>query len=162
MENASAWEICERKLSLNTANQLESLVSTLTNIITKCIEFPHESKYLSLNTTTVSFQKKIAKAEGGCEYLQAAGFAPTVKNGEKWLCLLPGDARDLDRAMTWIKDKSSVILALNPDYSSEIPCAECILQIRFPNGSTATGGFMKTNTIQDVLSFAKCYVQADR
>lgn len=36
------------------------------------------------------------------------------------------------------------------------------LQLRFPTGATAVGGFARTDRVSDVLSFACCFYHADR
>ena len=41
-------------------------------------------------------------------------------------------------------------------------CAETLIQIRFPGGVVAQGGFMRDDTVEDILQFARCFYRFDK
>ena len=155
------WEKCARKLPLNSEPALHNLKSTLDTILLKCIDNPSELKYFSLKTTSKTFQSNILAYEGGLEFLIAAGFQPELQNGEKVLHLIDFTVEQLKISMNWLKETIGVCLEMKQsrNIAFDAPCAECQIQIRLPTSVVVSGGFMRTDLVLDVLSYARCYFQ---
>ena len=41
-------------------------------------------------------------------------------------------------------------------------CADCVLNIKLPTGTSVYGGFMKHEKLIDVLSYASCYLKLQK
>ena len=160
------WQRCARKLALNTPSQLSSLGSTIQMIIQNCLDNPTDQKYFKIKTSGKTFQTKISTFEGGTDFLIACGFTTVVIDDEKYFQLLEFDKEHLDLCMSWLLNTISTCHEMRQRHkvapNDNAPCAECTIQIRLPNNTTAIGGFMRNDTIRDVLSFASCYFQFGR
>lgn len=160
------WQRCARKFSLNTPLQLSILGSTLQMIIQNCLDNPTDQKYFKIKTSGKTFQTKIATYEGGVDFLIACGFISVVIDNEKYFHLIEFDKEHLDLCMSWLFNTVCTCHEMRQRHKISptdiTPCAECTIQIRLPNNTTAVGGFMRNDTIRELLSFSSCYFQFGR
>jgi hypothetical protein len=164
------WQRCARKLPLNTEPQLSMLTSTLHLILQNCLSNPTDLKYFKIKVSGKTFQTKIAVIEGGIDFLCAVGFISDMIDNEKYLRLPEFDQDHLEQSVTWLLDTVSTCLEMKQNHchnkdiktTDELPCAECFIQIKFPNNTSTTGGFLRYETIHSLHSFACCYFQPGR
>ena len=117
-----------------------------------------------------SIKSRLCDRQGGIETLLALGFVVKVdeSDGEKYLSLyeeeeaLNLESIDLlQSSLTWFNDTArSISQSAANDHD---PCAECIIQIKLPVGtSSIQGGFMSHETIAQVLTFVEQYFNEDK
>ena len=156
---------CARKLPLNAESQLNVLGSTLQLIIQNCLSNSSDPKYFKIKVSGTTFKSKIAAYEGGVEFLLAVGFISDIIENEKYLRLPEFDKEHLETSIAWLLNSISTCLEMKQTYSNnktDTPCADCIIQIRLPNNTTTTAGFLRFETIRSVQSFSSCYFQSGR
>ena len=112
--------------------------------------------------------------EGGIEFLVANGFeaemtststnsssSSSISGIEKVLHLKHSNSESLRNGIVWLNETVStcIQMKMSRNVSSESQCAECQIQIKLPNSSVVSGGFMKYDLLRDVHSYALCYFQ---
>jgi hypothetical protein len=137
----------------------------LNNIIDNIGDF----KYRTIKVANKSVNNKVLSKSGGLEYLLACGFQVQIDESGTKVLVLPvkeNDTISMQNSLEWLKvtSKSCCDIRNNKlnNFANDDVCCECTIQIRLPTGATVCGGFMRGDTLQDVLNYAACYFQADR
>merc|ERR1719223_523401 len=180
------WEKLARLFLVNTAAQLNDFVALLDKILTNIIQAPTEPKYRTIKASNNTIQRKILDRSGGVECLNTLGFAtktdPESKNltGKMFTLELKEDQEELNSCIAslkngkdWLKENVAACIEISngnqkssSHNSSPAPagdiCAECIVHIKLPTGSTVCGGFLKTDKLANVRSFASSYFTREK
>jgi hypothetical protein len=118
----------------------------------------------------------------GClEFLGAIGFKSKEIDHEKYLCVdigAPESLQRLELGLDWLQ--STVATCLSVATAGRDTCMECVIQITLVSGIrvtgdslyllayylnhllTKSGGFMRNDTLLDVLSFVKCFYNSEK
>ncbi|KAJ8600875.1 hypothetical protein CTAYLR_006988 [Chrysophaeum taylorii] len=132
-------ERVERTVVLNGADAGE-VVGMVGKIGRKILEEPDEPKYRQLRLDSKALSTKVLGKPGGRELLTYLGFrnAPGALTFE-------ADLDHLRRVVAWCEQPPAL----------ERPQVE--LAVRLPRGTTVRAAFRKTETVRDVLEFARRY-----
>lgn len=70
----------------------------------------------------------------------------------------------LTKGLDWLNKNIDVCLEMSAarGASSDEVCAECVVQLLLPTAAAVCGGFMCTDVMRSVLSFAKCHFTGER
>jgi hypothetical protein len=169
-----------RLLLVNTQEDLEDMLALLKTLIGNVMESPKDSKFRLLKLTKDIIKRRLVQRNGGVEFLIAAGWIATARDREPVL-ELPMSVEGIDPAVVddekirlqlenmslayeWLLETAKAILMQHTasERKATDACAECIIQLRFANGSRYSGGFMKSDTLSDVRLFAQSFFVADR
>lgn len=161
-DGTQIWERVGRKFAVNSSIDLLDLSEVLKKIIENIRLNPDEPKFRSVKIGNKVIQSRVAAREGGLDFLLACGFLSQVKDGEKLLCLESVDDAALDENLKWLLDNVPMCcrMAIDRGSADTDPCADCIVQIKLPTGSSVSGGFMMEEPVQAVQSFASCFFTA--
>jgi len=181
------WEKCTRLLLLNCPADLILISEKACTLISNIIKNPNEERFRTVKCSNKILQQQFFSKYGGLEYLLCAGFVLSNQDesNQKILTLVPRssaenikkimktnvipeltdyDIEDLRESMVWLETTVQDCLNLrvsriskSVELSDNDPCAECLVQIRLPTGSTVTGGFMGNDLLLDIKSFARSF-----
>lgn len=185
--SAIQWEKCARLLLVNSPNDLSIIKLTADTLILNIINNPTEVRYRTLNCANKNLSEKLLSKSGGVEYLLCVGFSVLIdeatdskllrfskriystKKDRFEAPLSDREIVDLRESLEWMNSTISDCMtlwnmrkSLNPKISEEDPCAECILQIKLPTGTSVSGGFLSTDKLLDVQLFAKAFFNPER
>jgi PUB domain len=167
-DRGSAWEKCARMLPLNTSAELADLQELLGTVCRNVVENPEELKYRTIRLGNKVIESGLVSRKGGMEFLRAAGFKTRSVEDKKVLQLDEKEdgveIMEIEEAVSWLNSTvdSCLRMAEMGKRKSTDCCAECIIHLRLPTGATVAGGFMKTDLVSSVLSFACCFFQHER
>jgi hypothetical protein len=167
---SSVWEKVCRLIAVHSKADLMDLDSIMTTLLSNIIKDPSNRKFRRLKMSNKSIKSRLCDRQGGIETLLALGFVVKVdeSDGEKYLSLHEEEeALNMERidllqsSLTWFNDTAtSISQSAANDHD---PCAECIIQIKLPVGtSSIRGGFMSHESIAQVLTFAEQYFNEDK
>lgn len=169
---ANDWEKCARLFLLNSPAQLRDLSALLEQVLTNILTNRDEEKFRVVKTSNKTINSRIISRNGGLEFLLAAGFVAQADESGGKILKFAENALDVDAhqpllsAVEWLKNTVSSCVDLHASKvavtDDDAPCCECVIQLRLPTGATASGGFMRGDTLQDVRDFAACYFHPDR
>mmetsp|Transcript_20161 Transcript_20161/g.19474 ORF Transcript_20161/g.19474 Transcript_20161/m.19474 type:complete len:315 (-) Transcript_20161:125-1069(-) len=169
MENDS-WEKCARTLSLNTESDLIKLCDLLQTLCKNVILNPSEKKYRIVKLSNKGIQDRLVNRKGGLEFLNAVGFQTKVLDGSKVLELVV-DIDDeisyiyqMEESLVWLASTVETCVKMSEIYKRQPneSCAECVIHLKLPTGTSVYGGFSRTEPVSTVLSFACCFFNPDR
>lgn len=118
------------------------LVHTVSNIARKILDNPDEVKYRQLRSESKALSTKVLSRPGGRELLSFAGFH-SVKSADAMIRFEEA-IEHLSRVFSWL-------------VSFEPRDREVELSLRLPNGTSTRAGFVKRETVGDVLAYARRY-----
>lgn len=159
------WEIAARKLALNKKAALEDLKALIDTLGRNIIDDPSSDvkRYCKFSNKVIS--RRLVAREGGVETLVAFGFIPYTHGEEKGLIYEDGEGGQeiacttLETGLKWFDGTVHSILQYAQDDKSV--CAEVIVSVRMPVGSPLIGGFMKQETIANVVSYVSNFFLED-
>lgn len=167
-EGEKAWEKCARKLMLNNPIMLDAFLNTIKKVLGNIIKNENVSKYRYLKHENTIMKQNVLEIKGGLEFLQAVGFR-TIRVSEtnhNASFLQDVNISSLNDSIEWLENTISTCKVCQTTQLNIIEnttvCAECTIQIKLPNGSIIQGGFLKSDKMNDVRSFAACYFVDDR
>lgn len=160
------WQKCARRLMLNRISDVDRVLTNCEKVIQNIILHPTEPKYRTIRCGNASFRSNVLDLPGGAEVLQAAGFEWSVNTeGEKIVVFgREGGEVHLTDALLWLRstvDTCKRFAKAKSALDGDI-CADCVVQVRLPTGTTVSGGFMRGDLLQDVRDFAACYFNSIR
>ena len=163
----TVWQRCARKLPLNSVERLIEFQNIASTIISNCANNPQEEKYFVIKASNKTIQQKLLSNHGSTEFMVAVGFYPSIVDGQKIFSLSTDTpVQHLTLASEWLDETVNTCLlgaeSRSGTAGSNQPCADCIVQIRLPIGTSVTGGFFFSDTVQDVLGFVQCYFKPTR
>lgn len=135
-------ERVERCLVLNSSRELTELVQMVSNIARKILDNPDEVKYRQLRSGSKALSTKVLSRPGGRELLTFAGFH-SVKSADATI-RFEESIEHLSRVFSWLD-------------SFEPRNCDVELSIRLPSGTSTRAGFVKRETVGDVLAYARRY-----
>ena len=170
----SQWEKCSRLLLLNNVPVLSQLVSVVEKLAANIQNFPSEEKFRCINTDNKAIKSKIIDCSGGLEILLALGFIPSgySSTGAKVLKLNFGELEEnngndsslhlLSEGLSWLRDtyttcKHYADIICTSSGVTVSPCCEVQVQLRLPTAVIVKGGFMRSETLQEVKNYACCF-----
>jgi len=173
MEQASSgdlWEKSARLLMLNPANKLEEFIRVIHKVCKNISDNPQEAKFKSLKVTNSTIQNKIVAISGGVEVLAAVGFRPSLDDEGVKVLRIPPDldneqlSSSLLESLEWIDRTVATCIECvkDGDGGNDIPCAECVINLKLPTGASVFGGFWREDKIQDIVSYASTYFVKER
>lgn len=162
--NEKVWEKCARLLMLNSPMKLDELLDIVSKVIKNAVEKSQDSRFRTLKMNNSTVKNKIIDVPGGLEFLIAVGFEVRNENENKVL-FFPHDSvglQSLETGLTWLINTVHTCKGCSDPTNLSHGCAQCIISVRMPTGSSVLGGFMKGDKLSDVRSFACCYFMQER
>jgi len=168
------WEKCARLLLLNPLSKLLIFQKTVDTIFDNIIRYPNDDKYTTLKTSNSSIRSKILEVNGGPEFFMGVGFRSMIDQGDAKVLKLSIERTDdhdgivaclLSTGRDWLADTISTCESIMTNtHSPKVAetCADCIINIKLPTGTTVCGGFLKEDKLLDVLTYACSYFDKDR
>lgn len=162
------WEKCARLLMLNAPTRLDDLRDTVAKVISNAVANPFDPKYRTLKISNSMVKSKIMEVSGGLDFMLAVGFELRTENENKMLVYSDDDAGldGLETGLSWLVNTINTCKQFGSQQagagSDTAGCAQCVINIRLPTGSSVLGGFMRGDKLRDVRSYACCYFLRER
>lgn len=176
------WERCARLFLMNTPEQLSELLDIIEKIFTNIINDPTNEKFRSVKSSNNTIKRKILDVVGGPDFLSSVGFIcktdmESANLTGKVYSLAVSESSEIQAAMIdssldWLKKNIETCISVakckaKDENSKKVAlqqgtCAECVIQLRLPTGKTVCGGFMQTDTLANVRSFAGSFFTQDK
>jgi len=165
-------EVVCRLLPLNSANEVRAMRDVLEKIITNIKIDPANLKFRTLKLQNKTLRTKLFDLNGAKEVMFILGFRRKVSDDTKEASMiLPLDIKSTEvsilmnemietllESWSWLETQLNICLEMKGAIKSTTSCcAECLLQIRLPNGYILKGGFFADEPLKTVNEFIQAF-----